>query len=310
MQRGANSSPSLPPYGLSPVKQSKPQRWTQDALDSAIQSANAKKEKTINSHPVCSVGHWTQDTLDAEIQRLAETREAHQARLEAEARNGSYQAWTQEDLDRAIQRQCNGGASPSKPLRMVSTTIVPSTNLVKAVSSSAAPTTSKQWSQVALDDALQRLVEERIHEQNRNCQYKGVVGKGLLVPLTSAQSPCSPLAHKSRVRFAASPRSHVQHREVALQTSDKEVHTNTCAPVANGNANRLSAKEVGSSPKLLPARFEERPESPWATSSSTYGAHSSVASSSAASGRTGSPPGARAREAARFRTLALLHSHQ
>lgn len=354
MQRGCKSSPHLAPYALSPVKSSKPQRWTQEALDNAIQCANSEKEKAIiNPSTVDKVGHWTQDTLDAEIQRLAEKRDAE--KIEAGTGGNHGQAWTQSDLDNAIQRlgqkssgnngiviamtdlkkvemdtprsrarvghrtaplivrelpqepaaaqrQGNAISSPSKSLRLASTAIVPSTNLEKAMSSSVSPPTGKQLTQVVLDDALQRLVEERIQDYNRNSQSKGVVNStGPPTQQTAALSPCSTLVPKSKVRFAVSPRGDVQQIGTALQdNARKDQNLIGTSPTSM----RLAAKDMGSPPKLPVPNFDKRPESPWATSSSCYGAHSSVAGSSS----SGDAPRNRVRDA-HFRTLALVHSH-
>jgi len=295
--------------------------WQQDDLDAAIlhlasmankcaiasvsvapvspaplSSPYRKGQRPLASSVVCSPvrraedpGASNRDAIDAEIGRLCRLRMA--------------QAAMNRDLMPEVTLVKPTLVSPVRTaaalaLQKSASAPAPSLGIASAASSTGVQSAGVQWTHDEIMSAIRRAggahwahdeIESAIHQTGgahwthdevevairRLQQSQGALGT----------SPSSPGARS--VRFAGSPSQEGRANDDIVQST----------PPAKGSlAGLCSASKVG-----------ERPLSPWATSSSAYGAHSSAASSSSTSpSSNASPARGRARlDAARLRTLAI-----
>lgn len=172
------------------------------------------------------------------------------------------------------------------------------------VSSGAQP-----WTQDELEAVVRRLnrsddldVVLRQLQQQSSRSERGVEQPG--TSCNSSPGVRSPPRSRRRVEFAESPRPAEPGESYEIVGSNPAY---PCGSLLAQQAAEASPRSLYSKASRAAQATAPRPESPWATSSSAYGAHSSAASSSSASASVSpSQPTGKARiDAARLRTLAL-----
>lgn len=238
----------------------------------------------------------TQDALDAEFGRLCRLRSA-QAAMSKDLVNDSTPLASTKAIVHAI-------AGPSRTTPAQGSSISP-------LQSASAPARLGAAAHARLTAAA--ICSQQLAET--------------VTPSTSAAtSPALPVgrgpAPRGRVRFISPREGESAEGPVSVRpgasTSGAPSQAVQCASVSvpsqGDSVEGLVRRRPGASTSGPPSQAvqcaplpvpSQRPESPWATSSSAYGAHSSAASSSSASAAACTSSGRARIEAARLRTLAL-----